>query len=45
MSNTSIQDEAEAGSGSEGEPTEHQPDQTVTGKTVKLADSKGIYRV
>ncbi len=36
MSNTSIEDEAEAGSESEGEPTEHQPNQTGTGKAVKL---------
>jgi len=27
-----IEDEAEAGSESEGEPAEHQPNQTLTGK-------------
>ncbi len=37
-----LNDEEEAGSESEGEPNEHQPNQTGIGKTVKLADSKGI---
>ncbi len=44
MSNiyTSTEDEEEAGSESEEEPMEHQPNQTGTGKTVKQADNKGI---
>ncbi len=44
MSNidTSTEDEEEADSESEEEPIEHQPNQTGAGKTVKLADNKGI---
>ncbi|ROL28013.1 Voltage-dependent T-type calcium channel subunit alpha-1I [Anabarilius grahami] len=36
-----LSDEAEAGSGSEGEPTEHQPDQTVTDPKISTLTPNG----